>query len=249
MLAVGSFMAAGVKAGVLALAAVFVGNIASQDAPKPLDPAKAHTSYSFAIRTGAEPFRFQVQVDKTGGVTGVSIFRAKSSIPFQILPACKVWPEWGLTEYDQQLDLLKHADLNFDGFEDLQLLQYYHPHLGKSGYCIYTWDRRVGRFRYAPEIPALDPVVHRENRTITVHEDFQGVPYRDSTYRWIGGKVELIEEDGRVEGSETDGCHSTDYCSRLIKGEMVITAEQPVQCDGRQDVRLECAVDSAKPAH
>jgi hypothetical protein len=41
-----------------------------------------------------------------------------------------------LTEYDDERELLKHQDLNFDGFEDVQLLQYYVPHLGKSIFCI-----------------------------------------------------------------------------------------------------------------
>lgn len=37
-----------------------------------------------------------------------------------------------LTEKNGERELLKHQGLNLDGFEDVQLLQYYLPHLGKS---------------------------------------------------------------------------------------------------------------------
>src|SRR6185436_18125770 len=83
-------------------------------------------------------------------------------------------------------------------FEDVQLLQYYVPHLGKSLYCIYTWNERDGRFRYAPEIPETDPLPDPQSKTITVHEDWFGGVYSDSTYRWNGGKMELIEQHGTV---------------------------------------------------
>ena len=98
---------------------------------------------------------------------------------------------------------------------------------GKLENCIYTWDGKAGLFRYAPEIPGLNPIAHPESRTVTVHEVFYGVPYNDRTYRWIHGKMVLVADDGRTEGSENPKCSSTDYCMRLVRGEMVVTAEQP----------------------
>jgi len=151
-----------------------------------------------------------------------------------------------LDEYDDQRDLLKHADLNFDGFEDVELLQYYAPHLDKSLYCIYTWSEQGGRFRYAPEIPRVDPIPDQVHKTITVHEDWQGGVYSDSTYRWIGTKLELIEKNGRVSGSENPQCGFTDYCSKLVKGNMVTTAERPFGCAEGSRVQLVCPSNVAE---
>jgi len=232
------------KIGPSIIASLLTSVIVGQDAPKPLDPGKARTNYSFAVRSGAEPFRFQVHIGSKGIVTGVSIFRGKDPIPFQSITACET-PAWGLLEGDEGVDLVKAADLNFDGFLDLQLLQSLEHHTGKLGYCIYTWDRKAGLFRYAPEIPGLNPIAHPENKTITVHEDFYGVPYNDRTYRWSHGKMVLVADDGRTEGSENPKCHSTDYCMRLIKGEMVVTTEKPAQCEGLPDIGLACSDDGA----
>jgi hypothetical protein len=218
------------------IAVVIARGIIAQEKLKPLDPTKARTIYTFPIRSGAQPFRFQVQVDQTSTIAGVLVFRPGESNPFQTLPVCKGDLTMQLNEYDDQRELLKHADLNFDGFEDLKLLQYYVPHLGKSLYCIYTWSEQDGRFRAAPEIPRIDPIPHPQDKTITVHEDWQGGVYSDSIYRWNGTKLELAEQNGRVSGSDNPQCGFTDYCSQLIKGKMVITAERPSGCmDGPEN--------------
>lgn len=64
----------------------------------------------------------------------MSVFREGDSRPFQTLPTCTAPPGDQLTEDEVGLELLKHADLNFDGFEDLELLVYYLPHLDKKLY-------------------------------------------------------------------------------------------------------------------
>jgi hypothetical protein len=206
-----------------------------------LDPSKARTNYSFPVRPGRQAFRFQVQLDNSMTITGVSVFRQGDSTPFQLLAACKDDLTMELNEYDDERELLKHADLNFDGFEDVQLLQYFHPHLATSVFCIYLWDHSAGRFRYAPEIPAINPLPHPENKTITVHQDLFGGVLSDSTYRWEGAKLELVEENGRVSGSENPECGFTDYCSRLINGEITITAERPAGCSDKPDVPVDCS--------
>ncbi len=225
---------------ILWAAAVLSGAV-GQAQLKPLDPNNARISYSFSLRAGMKPFRFQVQLDKNSTITGVAVFSQADSIPFETLPACE---DKGLTmelnEYDKDRELLKHADLNFDGFDDVQLLQFYHPHLGKSIYCIYTWDERNARFRYAPEIPAIDPIAHPRNRTITVHEEWFGGVYTNSTYRWKAAKLELICESGRLTAMRNPRCGFTDFCSMLIHGKMVITAEKASGCDNKDDIPLIC---------
>jgi hypothetical protein len=201
---------------------------------KPLDRDKAHTDYTFPVRSGGTPFHFKVELDQTMAVTGVSVSREGDSNPFQTLPICQGLSEQ-LSEYDADRELLEHADLNFDGFEDLMLLQYYQPHLATKVFCVYIWDNKSGRFRYAPEIPEVNPVAHPENKTITVHQDWMGGVYADTTYRWTGSKFVEIERSGRVSGSDRPQCGFTDHCEKLIDGKMLTTLWRPVMCSDSQD--------------
>lgn len=226
------------------VAMFMMGALAQNNPPKPLDPSKARTDYSFSIRPGMEPFRFHVDLNKRMVITGVSIFRPGESSPFQVLPACEEDLTMELNEYDEGRELLQHADLNFDGFEDLELLHLYHPHLATSVFCIFVWDDKARQFRYAPEFPNVNPEPHPATKTITVHQDYFGGVYQDRTHRWNGAKIELVEENGNTNGSEDPNCGFTSYCSRLINGEMVITAERPSGCSGKPDVLLVCSPDA-----
>jgi hypothetical protein len=215
--------------------------LTAQDKVKQLDPAKARVNYSFPVQPGAPPFRFHVELDFTSTITGVSVFRPGDAAAYQVLPTCPGSLKMELTEEDATRDLLKHADLNFDTFEDLELLQYHDPHVAKSVYCIYTWDPHRKRFRPAPDIPDTDPVPHPETKTVTVHEDWFGGAYADRTYRWFGSKIVLTDESGSLAGSESAGCAFTDYCSKLIKGKMVEVATRPYACPGAPQPHLDCA--------
>lgn len=210
---------------------------AAQDKVKPLDPNDPRLTFSFPIQPGGNAFRFQVGLNKAGHVAGVSVFREGESTPFQVLPKCAsldlpepVNEDWEAYEVST---LLTHADLNFDGFEDLELLTYYVPHLDKKLYCIYLWDDKTGRFRYSNALSelAVNPLPHPENKTIKMHEDWPGGLWTESTYRWNGVKPELIEQnslrgDGRLLSNETCGFNFT--CSRLVNGKMIITLEKRV---------------------
>ncbi len=180
--------------GLMLFAGLLSTAVVGQEKRKPLDPKKAHTSYSFSVRAGGEPFRFQVQLDNAVRVTGVSVFREGEPTPFQTLSSCDKNLSMELTEYDDERELLNHADLNFDGFEDLELLQDYDDHNATLMYCIYVWDQKQGRFRYEPGIPNINPVADPDSKTIRVHQDWQGGAYSDTTYHWNGAKFEVIEE-------------------------------------------------------
>jgi hypothetical protein len=227
---------------------MFGMKLASQGPMKPLDPAKAKTRYSFAVRSGEDPLRFEVQVNSSSTITGVEVFRSGQSDPFQVLPACKRNDDltMQLTEYDDERELLKHQDLNFDGYEDVELLQYYVPHLGKSLFCIYVWNAKGDRFTEAPEIPDTDPVAHADTRTISVHEDFFGGVFTDSIYKWSGSKLGLILESGRLYGSDKPTCGFTDFCRQLINGKLVDTALRPSGCGDIPDRQLICPAVTSK---
>lgn len=227
--------------GVLIAGFLSMGSTA-QEQVKPLDPSKAKTSYSFPLQAGSMPYHFEVQLDRTSTIIGVQVFRPEESSTFQTLPACKRKDglTMELTDDDEGRELVKRQDLNFDGFEDLQLLRYYVPHLGKSLFCIYVWNPRDGLFRDAPEIPDMDPVAHPGNKTITVHEDLFGGVFNDRINRWSGPTVQLVVENGRLYGSKRPDCGFTDYCSRLINGKMVTTAERPSTCENNEPPPLVC---------
>ncbi|HME57422.1 MAG TPA: hypothetical protein VKF63_03730 [Terracidiphilus sp.] len=230
--------------------------ITTHNEPKPLDPNDPRLTFSFPIQPGGKSFRFKVEIDNTGEVTGVSVFREDDSSPFQKLPACgsvglpnpvtDYWDVYGTSM------LLKHADLNFDGFEDLELLQYYIPHLGKKSYCIFLWDNKAKLFRYSNELAelSLNPVPHPENKTLTTREDWQGGASQESTYRWNSGKLEMIEQDSLLGdwSQQTDKqCGFTFTCNRLVNGEMVTTLEKPVCTSEEMNNLPECPAASTPP--
>lgn len=232
-------------------------DVADQDAPKPLDPNDPRLTFSFPIQPGGKPFRFKVELNKTGNIAGVSVFRDRDSKPFQTLTSCQnidftdpVTEFW--TGYEIAM-LINHADLNFDGFEDLELLQNYIPHLDKKLYCIYLWDNKTGRFIYSKELTdvGVNLVTHSENKTLTTREDWQGGPWEKSTYRWNSGKLELIEQDGLYGdwSTQTDKkCGFEFSCNRLINGEMVTTLEKPVCTPEEMDNLPPCPAAVTPPA-
>lgn len=216
---------------------VCCGVSTAQDKTRPPDPNDARLTYTFPVQSGGPQFRFKVGLNKAGHVTGISVFHAEDPAPFQTLPRCaiidvpeSVSEDW---EASQNSMLLTHADLNFDGFEDLQLLTYYVPHLDKKMYCIYLWDNKAGRFRYSNALSelAVNPVPHPESKTVMMHENWQGGFWTESIYRWNGARPELIEQNGlRGDGilSSIQKCAFTFTCSRLVDGKMITTLEKPV---------------------
>lgn len=80
---------------------------------------------------------------------------------------------------------------------DLELMSNYTPHLDKKLYCIYLWDNKLGRFNYSKELTeiASNLEAHRENKTLTAREDWQGGAWEESKYRWNRDKLELIEQN------------------------------------------------------
>ncbi len=218
---------------------------ASAPTQQPAQPAGPKTTYSFPIRRGAAPLRFEVGVDPTHTVTGVAVYRGTEAKPFQTLPVCANIVTSALAADDRDSLLIEHSDLNFDGFEDLQLLQFRNREVGTRLYCIYTWDNPAGRFRPAPEIPYVNPVPHPESKTITVHQAWPGGLYADSTYRWNAASLQLIEERGRIAGSDDAKCSFTDHCDKVAGGKMVTTLRRAAGCsDGRPEPPLACP---AKP--
>jgi hypothetical protein len=226
----------------------------AEDQPKPLDPNDPRLTFSFSIRPGAEPFRFKVGLQKDGTIAGVSVFRKGHAQAFQTLPACYESPDQ-VTDlwHDYEISMLvAHADLNFDGFEDLELLQNYIPHLDKKLYCIFLWDDKTGQFRHSKELDDLsaDIEAHPETKTLTTREDWQGGAWEAMTYRWNGGRLEEIEDNSLLGGWDdptSQKCGFAFTCSRLIHGKMTVTLAKDICTPDEMDNLPQCpAADSPK---
>ena len=104
-------------------ALLFVGILVSRGATdaqskKPLDPNSAQTDYSFRVRPGVDALFFHVEVEASSTVTGVSVSHERQRNPFQTLSSCSKDLPMQLLEGDEKLALVRHADFNFDGYEE-----------------------------------------------------------------------------------------------------------------------------------
>jgi hypothetical protein len=226
--------------GQLAIASVAfqccLSQTVAQDEAKPLNPNDPRLTFSFPIKKSEAPFQFKVNLDKTGTITGVSVFRSGQSQPFQTLPECEKLSDQVNTYWqDHEISsLITHADLNFDGFDDLEMLSMYIPHLDKKIYCIFLWDNKTQRFHYSKELndAGANLEAHPETKTLTTRDDWQGGAWEESTYRWDNGKLETIESNGLYGDwgiqPEKGKCAFEFTCSRLIGGKMTETLRKNI---------------------
>ncbi len=65
----------------------------------------------------------------------------------------------------------------------------------------------------------------------------------------VVGGYELIEERGRLYGSDDPKCGFTDHCDKWINGNMVTTLWRPAGCtDHREEPELVCPADATRAA-
>lgn len=191
-------------------------------------------------------------------MTGLSAYHSGESEPFQELPLCdkpleSVTNSW--SDYDLSL-LVAHDDFNFDGYQDLELLTAYVPHLGKKLYCIYLWDNDAARFRYSRQLSDIAASLKADpkNKALIEEEDWQGGAWQRSIYRWQGAKLELISQTSLLGdwSQQTDKeCGFAFTCSRLINGKMVVTFGKNICTDQEMENLPDCpsaAVSRPEPA-
>lgn len=249
-------------AGLIALLVSFLPNVhncasaqetaATHRELKPLDPNDPRLTFSFPIQPGRKSLRFRVNLSRAGNIAGVSVFRDTDTKPIQTLPTCanveisdRITKEWDDLDISE---LLEHADLNFDGYEDLKLVSNYNPRI----YCIYMWNSKAERFLFSKELSDVSEnlEVHPENKTLTTSA-YWGTPWQESTYIWKDGKLELIEENSLFGdwSLQKDGvCGYTYACSRLVDGKMVTTLEKPVCTPEEMDDLPACPSAKTPPA-
>lgn len=225
---------------------MFLGICASgadaQEEAKPLAPNDPRLDFQSPIQTGAPPLHFHVRLDKAGVITGVDVSRPGAAAPFQSLPSCEKNPDsidtsWSDPDLSQ---LIGTDDLNFDGYQDLELLQFYIPHLAKRLYCVFLWNPKTGYFVFSKQLSDISVNLKVDTKAQTIHtrEDWMGGAWEESSYRWNDGKLNLIERNGLYGdwGSQTKTqCGFTFTCSRLIQRKMTTTLAKPICDPGEMD--------------
>jgi len=214
---------------------------------KALAAESLKTTTSFPVRAGRAPLTVRVRIEQDGTIRDSQVFRQGSQTPFQTIPPCQQNKVMRLYPGDEERALVEHADFNFDGFEDLKLLQDFVPHLGKSYFCVYLWDEMSGQFRFEPQIPEPDPIPHPEDKTITTQDVYSGdATYRHALYVWIAGKVTEIARWGVTRNEPTvpgtdPACPWVAYCSKRINGKMQNVSTKEMGCNDIPVEEIACA--------
>lgn len=193
---------------------------------KPLDPERAHAVYTLEINPGHR-VTLRVGLDDKSVIQTVYAYRDNEATPFQILPACDYGGPMQLFEGDEQLPLVQHADLNFDGYQDVLILTYLNDHLGKKLFCPYLWNAKAGQFRFEKQLLIADPLAHPETKQITSHSEYFGGTFEDSTYEWRGDTLVLVAQEGTRDNTQHPECGPVHFSNRLVNGKMLTTEDDP----------------------
>lgn len=231
--------------------------LGQEDQLEPLSPNDPRLSFDFPIQKGGKPFHFKIEIDKAGNITALSVFRPGDLVPLQELTSCNALgdgPQAVTANFAPLPTLLKHADINFDGFEDLELLVAYIPHPTTiQDYCFYLWNPKLGKFQYSHELTDTlgDPLVDPKNKTISATQYWEtGATFINSTYRWNHDKLEVIEREsllGNANPQTAKQCAFEHTCERLVHGKLVTTLDQPV-CTENESSNLPACPAEAPPS-
>jgi hypothetical protein len=217
-------------------------------AQQPPDGDDAIAEYSFPIRSGGTRYRFKVLMDKATTFKGVVVFRGGSSDAVQTLTMCHQEMPEHLREYGSDLELVRHADLNFDGYEDLELLLWSNGHLEKQLYCIYLWDPATSRFFYSSDATDTlggDPDPDPGRKTISTFNDFFGGEYESDTFQWVEHKLVRTSSISMKHSDSGSGCF-TYSCSKLLMGKMVTTLQKQLCSQAEYGDPPDCPSAGAK---
>ncbi|HXZ13703.1 MAG TPA: hypothetical protein VEG64_15060 [Candidatus Sulfotelmatobacter sp.] len=170
---------------------------------------KIKTEYTFWLSLKGPELVFRVALDNDNVPKSVSVYRPGEAAPFQTMENCayssvEVFP----TDRYPDLELLRTADFNFDGYQDLMLVGYANsPHLGNTFYCVWLWEPKEEKFKVLPGAGDIsDPTPDPATKTIRSHRDYIGGPEVDELYAWEKGALVLVESRRREYSSAIEGC-------------------------------------------
>jgi hypothetical protein len=217
----------------LFIGTLFLSGTAYAQSKKPLDPQRANTVYKFELHPGHR-LTLRVRLDDKSTIKTVDVYRENEPTPFQTLPACAYGGPMQLFEGDEQLALVEHADMDFDGYQDIKILTYLNEHLGKKVFCIYVFSAKANQFRFEKQLLIADPIPHPETRQVTSHSEYFGGTFEDSTYEWHGSALVLIAQEGTRDNPKNPECGPVHFSTRLsVTGEMLTTEDDSICSQGR----------------
>lgn len=217
-------MSSRTRAKLLLLVGLSCCGRANSQYKRPLDPQLANTVYKFELNADNR-LRLRVGLDDKSTIKAVYAYRDNEATPFQTLPACDYGGPMQLFEGDEQLPLVQHADLNFDGYQDVMILTYLNDHLGKKVFCPYLWDAKARQFRFEKQLLIADPIPHPETKQITSHSEYFGGTFEDSTYEWRGDTLVLVAREGTRDNTQHPECGPVHFSTRLVNGKIVTTED------------------------
>lgn len=143
--------------------------------------------YSFVINPSLANIIVELIFDPNTFHRTIQISKAGESAPYQIIAA-------DVGEHRSYEEDLRAIDVNFDGYKDLVLLDWYGA-TGNKGYSFYTFDRLSTSFIFNTDLGGLEnPQFDDTNKRIRTHSvgGMAGNIYRNETYKYENGKLKLI---------------------------------------------------------
>ena len=114
-------------------------------------------------------------------------------------------------------DLFVISDINFDGYEDIQLKT------SKNSYYFWIFNPRIQEFiRNKPLELLTDPYLDFDNEVVISSWSFGCCRSGDSHYKYINNKLTLIREK-EIYKAQDNSIHF--IVKQLVEGDMVVTDE------------------------
>lgn len=117
-------------------------------------------------------------------------------------------------------DVLAAVDANFDGYNDLQILN----NCGGTGNCaydFYLYDPAANEFVHNEFLSNLSsPEFHAENKQVTTHSHGSAADWESDTYQYENGRYTLIHQEISTWDRTTDVVTVSTY--ELRNGKMVL---------------------------
>lgn len=144
------------------------------------------------------------------------IIRNKSNNKIQII---KFKKDYFLPEYQSDYCFSAEKDINFDGFNDFSVLNYYGNYNTSSSYWIY----KINEKKYK-QIKSLDSIynVYFDNVKKEIYSEWRVAfeEYHSETYFWKNDQIILKEE--KIKYNRLDSINSeSNYSRKLINGKYI----------------------------
>lgn len=198
---------------------------------------RVKTDYRFRLSEKGPDLAFRVTPDKDNVPKSVTVSHPGESKPFQTMQNCAYTSadEFPLDRYPD-LQLLRTADFNFDGYLDLMMVGYANmPHLGNTFYCVWLWEPKEEKFKQLSGMNEVsDPTPEPATKTIRSHRDYVGGPEVDETYTLEKDAAVLLESRKRFYSSAVEGCG--EYTVEVRKNGQVVKVRDDIVESGVDEI-------------